>query len=119
MCISTAVTFRLLWFVIEHFLKRQIIHKNFARHESAFKELFGPYGIRIINKAETDWQIKRSLSDVFIPGVHSLAKVVQQLEVIDTIFQAGLKPESDEYLLHDLKLKYGKYRLERTGNNQL
>jgi hypothetical protein len=41
-----------------------------------------------------------------------LAAAVEQLEVMDTLFQAGMRPQGDQYLLHDLKLKYGRSRLQ-------
>jgi hypothetical protein len=37
-----------------------------------------------------------------------------QLVLMDTLFKAGMSPAGDDFLLHDCKLKYGKYRLSRT-----
>jgi hypothetical protein len=36
---------------------------------------------------------------------------------MDELFKAGLSPQGDEYLLHDLRLKYGRYRLEKIGTS--
>ena len=57
---------------------------------------------------------------MFTSNQKKLQKAVEQLEMMDTLFKAGMRPEGDEYLLHDLKLKYGKYRLEKgkTVNGQ-
>jgi hypothetical protein len=110
--VNATILLRLLWLTIENTVSRIHIQKNFQKHESAFKELFGPYGIRIINKAYSDWQIKRSLAEVFTPNIQSLRNAVEQLQVMDSLFLAGFKPDEDTYLLHDLKLKYGKFRLE-------
>lgn len=89
------------------------MNKLFKQNETEFKQLYGPYGIRLINKAETDWQTKKSLAEVFTNKKSNLKNTVEQLEVMNTLFQAGLKPDGDAYLLHDLKLKYGKHRLEK------
>jgi len=109
----TAILTRIVWFIIEMLTTRAQINRQFQNHASTFKQLYGPYGIRIINKAETDWSIKKSLSEVFTSNTTHLKKSVEQLEVMDTLFQAGIRPEGDEWLLHDLKLKYGKQRLTK------
>ena len=75
-----------------------------------FKQQHGPYGIRIANKAENEWHIKKSLAEVFTTNIKKLHKAIEQLEMMDTLFKAGLRPEGDEFLLHDLKLKYGKWK---------
>ena len=82
-------------------------------HSAQFKELLGPYGIRMINKAEQDPGIRKSLSEVFTPDLKKLKSTVDQLEMMDTLFKAGMQPDADTYQLHDLKLKYGKYRVEK------
>jgi hypothetical protein len=104
---------RVVWFFIEQKISHIKIDKLFTRCETEFKQLYGPYGIRLVNKAETDWQIRKSLAEVFEDNKNKLKNTVEQLEVMNTLFQAGLKPDEDTYLLHDLKLKYGKYRLEK------
>jgi len=104
---------RIIWFFIERIIKKIIISKDFNRHIAEFKQQNGPYGIRIANKAEKEWRTKESLAEVFTSNPEKLKKAVEQLEMMDTLFKAGMRPEGDEYLLHDLKLKYGKYRLEK------
>lgn len=113
--IVSSLAIRIVWFLIEKYIDRLHINTLFKQHESSFKQLYGPYGIRLINKAETDWQIKKSLAEVFTNNKKNLTSAVEQLEVMNTLFQAGLKPDGDSYLLHDLKLKYGKYRLEKNS----
>ncbi len=111
--IVTSFAIRIIWFFIEKNIDHLHINTLFKQHESLFKQLYGPYGIRVINKAGTDWQTKKSLAEVFTNNKKNLTSAVEQLEVMNTLFQAGLKPDGDSYLLHDLKLKYGKYRLEK------
>jgi len=111
--ILATVVFRTVWYGIERFIRHGSIQKNFNTHIAAFKQEHGPYGIRIANKAEKEWRIKESLAEVFIPDIKKLKKTVEQLEMMDTLFQAGMRPGGDEYLLHDLKFKYGKLRLEK------
>jgi hypothetical protein len=53
------------------------------------------------------------LSEVFTPNYKQLTKTVEQLEVMDTLFKSGLSPDGDTYQLHELKLKYAKYRIEK------
>ncbi len=107
---------RLSWFFIELNIQKHQVNVLFKQHEADFKQLNGPYGIRIINKAETDWQIKKSLAEVFTNNLKNLKSAVEQLEVMNTMFQAGLRPDGDAYLLHDLKLKYGRHRLEKLSD---
>ncbi len=111
--ISCVILIRLLWFFIERIIIRINIERNFKKHISEFKQHHGPYGIRIANKAEKEWRVKESLSEVFASDRKKLEKTVEQLEALDALFNAGMRPEGDEFLLHDLKLKYGKLRLER------
>jgi uncharacterized membrane protein len=108
-----ALVTRVLWYAVERMSERAAINRSFTRHCYRFKQLLGPYGIRIANKAENDYRVKRSLAEVFTPNREKLKKNVEQLEVMDTLFNAGMRPEGDEYLLHDCKLKYGKHRLEQ------
>ncbi len=111
-CIACIVIIRTIWFFIELLIRRYKIQKDYNKHISDFKRQNGPYGIRIANKADNDWRIKESLSEVFMSNMKKLRKTVEQLEMMDTLFNAGLRPEGDEFLLHDLKFKYGKFRLE-------
>jgi hypothetical protein len=111
--VGVSLLTRILWFMVEKKISRIQINKLFTQRETEFKQLYGPYGIRLINKAETDWQTKSSLAEVFTENKNKLKNTVEQLELMNTLFQAGFKPDGDAYLLHDLKLKYGKYRLEK------
>ena len=108
-----AIAVRICLYFIEKKVHHRQINKHFSQHITLFKQLYGPYGIRIANKAESAWHIKRNLSEVFTENETALKKAVESLEVLDTLFKAGLQPQGDDYLLHDLKLKYGKYRLEQ------
>ncbi len=109
--ILTTFVVRAAWFGTEMLIDKVRIDKSFSRHVSEFKQLYGPYGIRLANKADTDQRTKKSLAEVFTEDKKKLQKNVEQLEVMDTLFKAGMRPEGDEYLLHDLKLKYGKHRM--------
>lgn len=104
---------RTIWYFVEHVLRSIQINKDFRIHETVFKQLYGPYGIRLINKSETDPSVRRELAEVFTNNLEKLVKTVEQLEMMDTLFKAGMRPDGDTYLLHDLKLKYGKHRLEK------
>lgn len=116
----SAIVTRIIWFLCEQLLKKYAAQKDYLRHITEFKQQNGPYGIRIANKADKEWRFKESLAEVFTSNQKKLQKAVEQLEMMDTLFKAGMRPEGDEYLLHDLKLKYGKYRLEKgkTVNGQ-
>ena len=107
------VSTRLFWLAIEKGINRHLVDRLFKEHAYAFKQEMGPYGIRLINKAEKDSFLKRSLAEVFVGNEAKLRKTVEQLEMMDTLFRAGLRPDGDTWQLHDLKLKYGKVRLER------
>jgi hypothetical protein len=111
------VLIRSVWFAIEQLLNRLQINASFNKHIAQFKQLYGPYGIRIANKAEKETHVKKSLAEVFTQKKSALKKTVETLEVMDTLFKAGLRPGGDEYLLHDLKLKYGKYRVEKMSDS--
>lgn len=110
--LTIAVT-RIIWFLCEQLCKRYAVQKDFQRHITEFKQQNGPYGIRIANKAEKDWHTKVSLAEVFTSSQKKLQEKVDQLDMMDTLFKAGMRPQGDEFLLHDLKLKYGKSRLEK------
>jgi hypothetical protein len=113
--ILTCIVVRSGWFAIEHVLRDRQVRRDFKRHIQEFKQLYGPYGIRIANKAENDRRIRNSLVEVFTADQTKLKKAVETLEVMDAMFRAGMRPDADEYLLHDLKLKYGKKRMEKNG----
>jgi len=102
-------------FFIEKLIRGKKINKAFNRHAAEFKMAYGPYGIRIVNKAEADPAIKESLYEVFSPNLQTVKKNVEQLITMNVLFDAGMRPEGDQYLLHDLKLKYGKKRLDAAG----
>ncbi len=110
--VGIAVVFRATWFGADRAWERYRVERDFKEHLQDFKNGLGPYGIRLANKAERDYHTRKSLAEVFTRDPGKLAKSVEQLEVMDTLFQAGMRPEGDQYLLHDLKLKYGRTRLE-------
>jgi len=112
---AVAIAVRVVWLGIEMLIKRIVVDRDVSRHLSEFRQLYGPYGIRIANKAESDRRVKTSLAEVCAEDRAKLAKAVEQLEVMDTLFNAGMRPEGDEFLLHDLKLKFGKHRLGSDG----
>jgi hypothetical protein len=111
--VIVALGVRLLWGLAEMVTGRILINRDVARHIFTFKQELGPYGIRIANKAETDASVRKSLAEVFTGNEKKLRKTVETLEMMDTLFKAGMRPDGDAYQLHDLKLKYGKWRLER------
>lgn len=111
------IFYRIVWLMIEKILVKRKINRLFEQYSYDFKQQFGPYGIRLINKAEEDWSVKKSLAEVFEPDLKKLQNSVSQLESIDILFKAGLQPQGDMYQLHDLKLKYGKYRLSKAAKN--
>jgi hypothetical protein len=111
--IAGAAIVRIIWFCAEQVVRRAIIKRDFKRHVYEFKQQLGPYGIRMANKADNEWRIKKSLADVFTSNTARLRKNVEQLQMMDTLFSAGMTPDAEAYQLHDCKLKYGKYRLEK------
>jgi hypothetical protein len=111
--LSCAIAFRLGWWGVEKCIRRRMIQVRFNRHSYDFKQLLGPYGIRLINKAEREWNIKESLAEVFTPDVKKLRKTLEQLQLFDTLYRAGMRPDGDTYQLHDCKLKYCLHRLEK------
>lgn len=108
-----SISFRTAFFFAEKKYREIQINKWFEQHAYEFKQQYGPYGIRLINKAASDPSVKRSLAEVFTPDIKKLQETVKDLEMMDTLFSSGLRPDGDTYQLHDLKLKYGKYRLEK------
>ncbi len=115
LALTIAVLTRLVWLAVDIAVAHWRTESRCRRHLGRFRQQFGPYGIRLANKAETDRRIRRSLSEVFDPDHSRLRKTLEQLEALDALFSAGLRPEGDEYLLHDLKLKYARLRLEETA----
>jgi len=115
--LTSIVAARTAWYGIERQIIRLQINRDFASHLYAFKQQLGPYGIRLANKAETDWRIKKSLSEVFTANTRKLRKNVEQLQMMDTLFKAGMRPDQDACQLHDCKLTFGKSRLERLEKN--
>ena len=111
--LSGAILFRFAWFLVEKRIHSARILSWYKQHSYTFKQQYGPYGIRLINKAEKDPALRQSLADVFTPNLKKLKETVDQLEMMDNLFQAGMRPDGDTWQLHDLKLKYGKYRLEK------
>jgi hypothetical protein len=111
--LAVIIVTRTVWFLIEKMLRNIRIKKWYKTHVAPFKELTGPYGIRLINKADSDSAVRNSLSEVFTPDFKELKKTTEQLEMMDTLFKSGLRPDGDSYQLHDLKLKYARHRLEK------
>lgn len=119
LALLVAVAARVLWWAIEYVWEEMRIRKLLRRELPGFKQHFGPYGIRVANKADTDRRVRKGLAEVFEQDPAKLKKTVDQLEVMDALFQAGMRPQGDEFLFHDLRLKYGKRRLEEmTGKGQ-
>jgi hypothetical protein len=111
--LAIALAARVIWFATEKTVGSIRVDKLFKRHLYEFKQQLGPYGIRLANKAETDKTFKKSLTEVFVTETSVLKKNVEQLEMFDTLFKAGMQPDAETYQVHDCKLKYGKYRLEK------
>ena len=109
--LAVFAAFRALWFGAERIIERILIGRDFKKHIYSFKQELGPYGIRLANKAEQDWRVKKSLAEVFVSSPARLKKNVEQLALMDTLFKAGMSPAGDDFLLHDCKLKYGNYML--------
>jgi hypothetical protein len=111
--LACIIGIRTLWFLIERFVGRLLIEKYFKQHIYEFKQQLGPYGIRMANKAERKFSIKKDLSEVFLPDVKKLQKYHGQLKVLDTLYGAGMRPDPESWQLHDCKLKYASFRLEQ------
>jgi hypothetical protein len=114
--LGSSIFLRIIWSLGETKINNYRNNKHFEQHSYEFKQLLGPYGIRMINKAESDPQIKKSLCEVFTPDLKKLQETIKQLEMMDALFAAGMRPDSDTYHLHDLKLKYAKHRLQKITN---
>ncbi len=108
-----ALAVRAVWFAVEMIVERMAVENDFKRHVYSFKQQLGPYGIRVANQAEKDFRTKKSLAEVFVSDSARLAKNIDQLRMLDTLFKAGMRPDNDAWLLHDCKLKYGTYRIEQ------
>ncbi|MBN1761301.1 MAG: hypothetical protein JW863_23455 [Chitinispirillaceae bacterium] len=113
-----AIAVRFLWWGSERLVETARINRSFRAHSYAFKQELGPYGIRMINRAGKEASVKRQLAEVFTADEKKLRKAVEQLEMMDTLFKAGMRPDDDTYQLHDLKLKYGKFRLEKIDSDK-
>jgi hypothetical protein len=113
LALACAVAFRLLWFFFERSVNSILVNTYFKRHVYEFKQQLGPYGIRMANKAESDRRIKNSLSEVFVPDMKKLQNNYDSLKVLDTLYGAGMRPDAESWQLHDCKLKYAAFRLER------
>jgi hypothetical protein len=111
--LACAIAFRSCWFFIERAVQAVLVEKHFKRHIYEFKQQLGPYGIRMANKAEGDRSIKKNLAEVFVPDVKQLQKNYDQLKVLDALFGAGMRPDQESWQLHDCKLKYAAFRLEK------
>jgi hypothetical protein len=74
--IAAAVAVRVLWFAAEKGIERRIIIRDFDCHVYEFKQQLGPYGIRMANKADSEWHIKKSLADVFTSNTAKLQKTL-------------------------------------------
>jgi len=97
----------------EHVAAIISVNRLFTLHAFTFKQELGPYGIRMVNRAEKDKRIKKSLAEVFVANEKKLRKAVEQLEMMETLYKAGMQPDADTWQLHDLKLKYGKFRVAK------
>jgi hypothetical protein len=106
-----AVVVRITIGIAESIAGKMSIERSFKAHAFMFKQELGPYGIRMINRAEKDAALRKSLAEVFVDDEKKLKKAVEQLEMMDTLFKAGMCPDADTWQLHDLKLKYGKCRI--------
>jgi len=109
--LMNAVIARVLIAVGEHLAGIISVNRAFRVHAYAFRQELGPYGIRMINRAEKDMRIRKSLAEVFTKSEKKLRKAVEQLEMMETLFKAGMSPDADTWQLHDLKLKYGRFRV--------
>ncbi len=115
--IAVAIAVRAGWFGVERVVERISIGRQYRLLIYSFKQQLGPYGIRLANKSEKDFHLQKSLAEVFVTGSARLKKNVDQLKMMDTLFQAGMRPDGDAYLLHDCKLKYGTYRLDQLAKS--
>ncbi|MBN1306850.1 MAG: hypothetical protein JXA18_02965 [Chitinispirillaceae bacterium] len=111
--LAATVVARICYAAGEHFIARLSVARLFKQHAYAFKQQLGPYGIRMINKAEKDAVVRKSLAEVFTNNEKKLRRAIESLEMMDILFRAGMRPDGDAYQLHDLKLKYGRFRIEQ------
>jgi hypothetical protein len=111
--IATTILVRSAWLAVERMFSRMTIKRDFDRHVYEFKQQLGPYGIRMANQADNEWHVKKSLGDVFTSNTARLRKNVEQLQMMDTLFKAGMSPDAETYQLHDCKFKYGMFRVEQ------
>jgi hypothetical protein len=111
--LACAIAFRTIWFFIERIAESMAIDRHFRLHVYEFKQQLGPYGIRMANKADGDRRIKKSLAEAFVPDVKKLQKAHDQLKLLDALYSAGMRPDAEAWQLHDCKLKYAAYRLEK------
>ena len=116
--LAVALVIRISWAVVEHLISRYNINRSFKKHAYTFKQLTGPYGIRLINKAEKDHHLRTQLAEVFVDDERQLRKALENIEVMDTLFKAGMRPDGDTWQLHDLKLKYARFRLEEMAKQK-
>lgn len=112
LALTGLVAVRAIFFGAEFLLNRFLVEQAFKAHSFTFKQQIGPYGIRLINKAETDYSLRKSLYEVFTANRKNLKKNVENLDVMEKLFSAGMRPDSETCHQHDLKLKYGTWRLE-------
>jgi hypothetical protein len=111
--VLTSVVFRVLWALAAHLITRIRIERDFKTHAYAFKQQCGPYGIRLIKQAEKDFHIKKSLHEVFTGNLAKVKKNLETLEMMQTLFQAGMRPSGDDYILYDCKISYARHRLSK------
>lgn len=97
----------------EHIAALYAVNRLFTKHSYTFRQELGPYGIRMVNRAEKDTRLRKSLAEVFVASEKKLRKALEQLELMDTLYKAGMQPDADTWQLHDLKLKYARFRLEQ------
>lgn len=71
---AAALVVRVLWFAVEQGIRRAIINRDFKRHVYEFKQQLGPYGIRMANKADNEWPIKKALPKFSLQTRQSLKK---------------------------------------------
>ena len=102
----------------EFYLHRLQVERLFKAHAYAFKQELGPYGIRMVNRAEKEFRLRKSLAEVFVKSEKKLRKAVEQLDMMETLYKAGMQPDADTWQLHDLKLKYGRFRIEQLEKSE-
>ncbi|MDD5675135.1 MAG: hypothetical protein PHC61_13280, partial [Chitinivibrionales bacterium] len=63
--VAIAIGVRVFIGAIEKMMRIIAVDRCFKLHEYRFKQLLGPYGIRMINKAEKSFALRKSLYEVF------------------------------------------------------